>query len=232
MPVELTAQQLQTGGAFSNKSQLPAIHVIEIRREYRPDPNDPTKMIEDHRVVWAKKGESGQTTSEKVARLKPKGARPAALEWAVIEPIYEAWLKGEEGPVSGTPLHAWAGIPREMVDELKKLKILSVEDLAELPDHKLSAIPFPSAREYRNRAKAYVDGRDGAMIGDKLRERDAKIERLGEENADLRDKLALMEQRINSLIDSRPAEAPEPAPVKRGPGRPRKASFIEEGEAA
>lgn len=209
----LTPEQLASGGVFTHKTDVPAIAVLSFWREYTPDPADPSQMREAHWVKWAKRGESGQTTSEKVARLMPTAQRQAAAEWQVIGPLYEHWLKGEEAPQNGTALYAWPGMPRELADEFKKLHILTVENLAELPDHALSRIPYPNTREMRARAKAFVDGKELAAYGDQLALRDRQIEAQAGELTDLREQIALLTARLDDA--TRQQQPAEPAPKGR-----------------
>jgi len=47
---------------------------------------------------------------------------------------YEAWKKGQEVPIEGTPLDQWAVIPREKALELQAANIRTVEELADVTD--------------------------------------------------------------------------------------------------
>lgn len=230
--------------------QAPAIIPLRFWPVYRPDPNNAANTIQEDWVEWVKKGEAGgssggATTQNAVKRLMPKNGHPGAMEWAVIGPAYEAWKRGEEMPVSGTPLHNWAGIPREMVDALKKFNIYTIEDLADFPDHNIGKIPLPNLREYRNRAKAFVEARQSSDLGSVLAGEREKNERMAEQMAAMREEMDELKKLANAAATlvkgqqggaiqaaAQPADeddmkpegenlVPASAP-KRGPGRPRK----------
>ena len=147
-----------SGVAGARGGETPAIFVLKFERKYTPDPNDPQKLLEEHWVEWGKPGLANWSTRQKVHLLKPwpEKGKEAAIEWLVVGPAYEAWLKGEEAPVDGTPLYAWPGIPREVVDALKGLQIHTVENLAMFPDDRLGRMPFPGMREWKARRSALL----------------------------------------------------------------------------
>jgi hypothetical protein len=162
--------------AIPASDRMPAIIPLKFWTDYKHIPGQ-TAPVEEDRVEWVKKGESGgAVTSEAIKRLAPTATRPGAIEWAVIGPAYEAWKKGNETPLNGTPLHAWSGVSREMADALKKFNIYTIEDLADFPDHQMAKLPIPQLREWRNRAKAWREAQATNEIGDKLASRDRKIE--------------------------------------------------------
>jgi hypothetical protein len=158
--------------AIPASDRMPAIIPLKFWTDYKHIPGQ-TAPVEEDRVEWVKKGESGgAVTSEAIKRLAPTATRPGAIEWAA----YEAWKKGNETPLNGTPLHAWSGVSREMADALKKFNIYTIEDLADFPDHQMAKLPIPQLREWRNRAKAWREAQATNEIGDKLASRDRKIE--------------------------------------------------------
>jgi hypothetical protein len=184
--------------------QIPAILPINFWTKYKPlpkrlviDPNEPPPMMEEEDwVTWVKKGDQqGSTTSEAIKRLCGNADReiPPRAEWYVIGPYYEAWKKGEAAPVVGQPLFAWSGISRELATELKKFNILSVEDLAEYPDHQITRIPIAGFREMRQRAKRTIEAREVSDVGAALAERDRALEE--ERNARLALEQELREMR-------------------------------------
>lgn len=72
---------------------------------------------------------------------------------------YDAFRKGEEVSINGTPLEQWAYLPRTAVLELKALDLHTVEQVAGLPDNALHRIGM-AGRNIRDMANAYLD--DGA----------------------------------------------------------------------
>lgn len=213
---QLTDTQLSRGGVFADRQEMPAIAVLEFKTEYKPGLDG--QMVGDDWVKWAKKGENGQTTWEKIARLEPRNGR-SAVEWLVVGPAYAAWKAGNEEPLTGTPLDAWGVAPKALVEFLKPLKIKTIEDFADLADHKLSGIPFPGMREMKLKAKAFKEARETASIADTLAGRDRTIEHM-------QGRLDEMAEMMKQLQAKLPAEE---AP-RRGPGRPRKVD--DEADAA
>lgn len=122
--------------------------------------------------------------------------------WEQIEPAYKAWREGEAIPETGVPLSAWSGVTADQVEFLKRMHIRTVEDVADMKDREISAMPFPNARKLPEMAKAFLDSRSAS-------EKDAEM-------AALREKMAVMEEMLAERLDAE-------APAKRGPGRPRKA---------
>jgi hypothetical protein len=153
---------------------------------------------------WVKVGGNGATTQEKVARL-----RQNELLWPVIDRAYEHWKKGQEEPVDGTPLAAWAGVNADQADRLKLMHIRSVEDVAALTDADLEKIGM-GARSLREKARAFVVNKQGsAKIEEALAARD-------KENADLKAELAELQETVKTLA------AQAGMQEKRAPGRPPK----------
>lgn len=70
---------------------------------------------------------------------------------------YAAFKRGEERAASGTPLEQWpnATLNKSRVAELKAQNILSVEELANIPDNVLPKLGM-GARELREQAKSYI----------------------------------------------------------------------------
>jgi hypothetical protein len=180
-------------------NRMPAIIPLKFWTEYKHIPGQ-TAPVEEDRVEWVKKGESGgAVTSEAIKRLAPTATRPAAIEWAVIGPAYDAWKKGNETPMNGTPLHAWSGVSREMADALKKFNIYTIEDLADFPDHQMAKLPIPQLREWRNRARAWREAQATNEIGDKLASRDRKIEEQNGLISDLQEQMREMQRAMAEM---------------------------------
>jgi hypothetical protein len=163
----------------------------------------PASYGEEDWVEWVKRGaQNPGTTQEAVKRLAPnhRVKRPARIEWLVIGPAYEAWKKGEDfQKVNGTPLHAWSGVSREMATELRRFNLMSVEDLADFPDHMLSSIPIPSLREIRVRAKTFVEAASTNDIAMALATRDKTIEQQGSALKEMQRTMAEMQASIDAM---------------------------------
>lgn len=108
-------------------------------------------------VEWMKKGDPKTSQVIKVSQIK----RIDPPAWSVLKKYHEAWKKQEEVPLNGTALSNWPLIKSKRVtDQLAMLSILTVEDLAEMPDSYLPNIGMGS-RDLRDRAKAFVKMKTG-----------------------------------------------------------------------
>lgn len=69
---------------------------------------------------------------------------------------YDAFRKGEEIAVHGTPLEQWSILKRSQVLELKALGFVTVDQLAEMNDHAMQRIPM-YGRRLKELAGAFID---------------------------------------------------------------------------
>lgn len=187
------------------------IRVIKFWTEYRVG-KDPLDW-----VLVAPMGEEFMRTQtpHRVDKINPEnwpenkrnGAsyQDAVAKWSVIGPAYDAWKRGSEIPLEGTPLEAWAGVTPEMVAALKALDVRTVEEVRDMGDGVMAKLRMPNARQLPALAGKYLEGRTAA-------EKDAEM-------AELRAQMEAM----RAALEERNAED---APKRRG--RPRK----EETEAA
>lgn len=116
---------------------------------------------------------------------------------------YEAFKRGQEQPLHGTPLEQWPALSASQVAELKALKVMSVEDLANLNESFLANIGM-GARELQTKAKAFLAHAAGTADVQRMQ---AELSRRDDEIADLKRQIAELANRFDE---------------KRGPGRPRK----------
>jgi hypothetical protein len=136
---------------MSGTQNIAAIHPVEFWTEYVPDAAGPVPV---DWVRWVKKGVSnGATTEDKVARVQ----KHDAAIWAVLEPHYAAWKRGQDAPVDGIPLDAAPFATRDLVKVLASVHIRSVEDLANAEDAALSKLNIPGIRGTREKARAFLD---------------------------------------------------------------------------
>lgn len=134
-------------------------------------------------------------------------------EWECLRPHYEAWQRGNESPVTGTPLAAWSGVSPELAAVLKTRDILTVEDIRDMTEAQMEKSGVPGMRTLRDQARAWDASKD-------TRKTEIALNGLQDENAALR---AQMEE-MKAMMASLAGDGAEP---KRGPGRPKK-----EAEAA
>lgn len=184
----------------------PAIYPIKFWTDYEPDPQDPGKKIAVDWVSWIKKADSaGATTQSKISRLKPRenrqGVKVVAVEWAAIEPHYNAWKASEEPPENGTPLIAWPGCNEALCSALKKVNIRTVEDFVEAPESAFSGLPVPNVRYLREQAESFLVAQgDVSAVAEELSKRDQEIEDL---------KIQISE--LNALVKNGKASGKAPA---------------------
>ncbi|WP_141339703.1 hypothetical protein [Bradyrhizobium sp. USDA 3458] len=110
--------------------------------------------------------------------------------------VYAAFKRGEERAASGTPLEQWPNpsLTKARVAELKSANILSVEELAGVPDSTLPKLGM-GARELRDQARAYIDAAKG-----------------GAENAKMAAELAQLRQMVENLTGKAPEAPKEKSP--------------------
>ncbi|WP_064712259.1 hypothetical protein [Rhizobium bangladeshense] len=151
----------------------------------------------------------GANTTERIRHMKPtqeimdgenaEKTRFMMARWAAIEPAYEAWKKGHELPINGTPLAHWPGVSAAMAAELRKYNILTVENVRDLGETQLERIRLPNMRDLRNSAKAFLDNLRSAEAAEREVERDNEVaalkEMLAEQNERLAAAMALLEER-------------------------------------
>lgn len=191
--------------AVQPEKDMPAIKITKFFTKYRePLPgSDQTVLREEHWVEWVKIGEqNGSTCVEAVHRIGPTDRHPPRIEWHVIGPAYEAWLKGNEAPETGTPLFSWSGITRELVEVLAKFNVKTLEDLVAMADHNLAKVPVPNLRQIRHRAKLTLDAAHMNEIGQELAGRDAQIEALKSNERTMQAQLDALTAQLQALSKS------------------------------
>jgi len=92
--------------------------------------------------------------------------------WPVL---YQAWKKGEEPPVQGTPLEQWPLISTSFLHELKSLGVRTVEQMANLTD--TQAQGFMSGMAWRAKALEFLN-KDGTAAEKTIRDLQARLAEL------------------------------------------------------
>lgn len=164
---------LSAPAAPDETARIPNIAVIEIVKDHEQI-NDTGDYREVHWIEYAIKGSNGATVRDKASRLQ----KTNPVVWEAIGPVYERWLKGQEEPVDGTPLHAWPAVTKGQVEQLKFLHIRTVEDVAAMNDAAMQRFGM-GARVLRDKAQAFIQAKEGeAVLAEQLSKRDAQIEEL------------------------------------------------------
>ena len=140
------------------------------------------------------------------------------LTWReVLKTYLDAWEKEQETPDDGTPLETWPRLDVAMIAALREAGVYSVEMLAGVPDNQLGRIGM-GGRTLRDQAIAYLEEVKG----------NAQNNKLIAENAELRERMARMEEALAAIkrADAEKGEGDMPEPQKRGPGRPPKNAAV------
>ena len=177
--------------------------IVGFKTEYKGD--RPTDWVE-----IAPSGESFERTHtwHRIADLKPRGDvddarqsslsyRAAVARWSRISPAYEHFKSGQDIPLDGTPLAAWAGVSPEQAALLRTMGIKTVEGVRDMGEGATARLPFPNARKLPQLAGSFL-----SSVGEAAK--DAEL-------SEMRERMAALEA---ALADG--------ASEKRGPGRPRK----------
>jgi hypothetical protein len=159
------------------------------------------KAVDEVLVAPAGEAHVKTQTWHRVDFVRPKGdmndnvRNPDAhvamhARWSVIGPAYEAWKSGNEIPQDGTPLAAWSGVSADQADVLKRMLIRTVEDVRDMSESTFTKLPFPNARQLPKLAADWLNG--------------AKDAKVAQENADLKERIAAMEEMLNAAAADKP----------------------------
>jgi hypothetical protein len=173
------------------------IRPLEFWKEYEPRGDGDAQEV--HWVRWAKIGDFHYNAQiEKVSRImRPRRSEGGIEEfgpiWLAIQPHYDAWIKGQEAPVFGTPLDAWSSLTKRQVRAFQDVGIRSVEEIAAINDNEIPRIRIPDVRRIRNLARAFEENKKGsAHVEAELAKRDSEIDQLKALVADMQAALKAM----------------------------------------
>jgi polyhydroxyalkanoate synthesis regulator phasin len=105
---------------------------------------------------------------------------------------YEAWKKGQEMPIEGTPIRGWGVISPAQQEMLIHIGIMTVEDLAAVNDEGMRRIGI-GAVELKTKAKAWI-----AQLRDKG-PLTMHVTALEKENARLKETVSALETEVAKL---------------------------------
>ncbi len=115
-------------------------------------------------------------------------------EWATnYRKAYDAWKNGQELPPNGTPIKGWGVISPAVQEELIRLNIRTVEDLARVTDEGQRAIGM-GAIDLKNKAAAWLaqmDDKGGVTM---------KMAALEQQNALLKGNVETLERQVRELL--------------------------------
>lgn len=119
------------------------------------------------------------------------GAKLAFMSarWSQIEPAYQSFMAGQDIPINGTPLGAWAGINADQAEVFRQNGIRSVEEIAALTDGQIDRIRLPAVRDIRRQATLFLENSVSAQAAQREAEKDALIEEMRAEQQAMRELL-------------------------------------------
>lgn len=138
------------------------------------------------------------------------------LEWVnFFEAQYAEWKKGNELPREGTPTRTWPAVTKEQGVRLIAMGYTTIEDVAQIPDSALGQVG-PDGRYLRDLSRSWInDSKDKGINARALADANAKIEQQGQRIESLQQQVAVLQAQLQE-------------PPKRGPGRPKKESIMDE----
>lgn len=139
------------------------------------------------------------------------------LEWVnFFEAQYAEWKKGNELPREGSPTKTWSAITKEQQVRLYALGYSTIEDVAAVPDSGLGQVG-PDGRYLRDLARTWItESKDKGINARALADANVKLDQQSERIRSLEQQLQILQAQLQEV------------PVKRGPGRPPKASIMDE----
>lgn len=171
---------------------FPRFHSVMKKNEFR---SAATGKAEYDRKDYVEVTTPGDTRSVVDREVQEKDKARWPREWV-------AYQNGQELAPEGTPLEMWPQVDIGQIEELKRFRVRSVEQLAAVSDTALGNLPM-GTRSLREKAIVWLQqAKDGSGLS-----------KLVAENAGLRSQLDAMQEQINSLAAMARAAQMAPAPV-------------------
>lgn len=101
---------------------------------------------------------------------------------------YASWKEGQEMPIEGTPIKAWAVLSPAQQNTVIQANIRTVEDLALAPEGALHEIGM-GARALKQKAQAWLDTAQTGKGAEKIVDLESKLQLLADENEKLQKQL-------------------------------------------
>lgn len=175
------------------------------------------RLVENQEVDWVHYAPAHApltaSTWDRVRQINPELAETTPkskekmeymkMKWSFIAPAYEAWKKGHEIAINGTPLGMWAGVTAEKAEVLRRYGIRTVEEVATLAESQLEKIPLPAMRNLRREAVAFIENRGASEAAARETARDETI-------AALQAKIDEQNERMAAMMDMLEQKAAAP----------------------
>jgi hypothetical protein len=138
-------------------------------------------------------------------------------EWLMAYELgYEAWKKQQEAPIQGTPIRNWPLLTPAQIENMTRLNVLAVEDLATANEQTLAGIGI-GARELKQKAIDWLSMKqnEGPVI-EQLNSFRINFEELQKQVRDLQERNERLE-RDNSVLQRRPYNGQSEPPMAADP---------------
>ena len=121
---------------------------------------------------------------------------------------YEAWKKGQEMPVEGSPLKLWPVISPAQLEMCLRSNVRTVEDLASLPDQFLSKLGL-GARALQNKAKDWINsGNSQGKVAEELSALKVALDELKRQNEEKDQTIQTLISELSSSREAKPRGRP------------------------
>jgi hypothetical protein len=183
-----------------NPDNVPLGAYGELERNDRPS----IVILEFYTVNQEIKGFPGQSRDVEMVRWAPKGdaksencwriehAKKDRVMWPALERAYAAWQKGQEEPVDGTPLSAFAAVNRAQADRYRLMHIRTVEDLAQIGEEVIRQVP--QARSHKELAIRFLQNKPQVELAGRLAALEERLALSEQTNTELRQTLSKVEK--------------------------------------
>ena len=177
-------------GAYADleRQDRPNIAILGFDVVNQPIKGFPGQSRDVHKVRWAPRGDNKSENTEYVERLKKD-----RVLWPAIEPAYNAWLKGQEEPIDGTPLSAFPAINRAQAEVYRRFHVRTVEDVSRIGEDVIRQVPM--ARDHKALAIRFLENKTDVEAAGKMEALAKQNELLMQQMAEMRETMAALEKR-------------------------------------
>lgn len=112
---------------------------------------------------------------------------------------YDAWKSGREVPTNGFPVAQWPAISPAQLEQLRHLRVLTVEDLAAANEETISRLGM-GGRALKQRAAEWLSAAAGTgKVAEELSALKVANQDLAERNASLQEQLTAISKQLEAL---------------------------------
>ena len=180
----------------SNPTELPPYVEFVVRPRETRDAQGTPVMVDEDLALITRPGQRDTVERDAKAWLADLDRRAQARQvpqaWATeFRKMFDAWKAGEAMPTSGTALRNWPAISPAVVENMIRVGIRTVEELAGMSDEAKSRVGMGAAH-YQQLAQAWVTEKQGGSLA-------AEVTTLRRDNEDLQAKLKELAATVAAL---------------------------------